>query len=176
MNGDFGLIFGGRIEIFSTILAWIEKPLFGWGSWAQDPGNYFRIAGRELMTRFNYDVSFADIESFRRQGYDGFIPTHSALLNLVVWSGIIGAFPFYVFVLSYLKSFLLLLSNQFLIIPYYISYSFVFSIWSILFSPIGYTNRLVLIQYIAVVIAYLRQLEILSKSTNLNASMLKQSV
>ena len=153
MTGTFGLIFGGRTEIFSAIPAWLQKPLFGWGGWAKDPNNYFRDLGTLLQDKYSYVIDF-EKQNFISEMGSGLIPTHSALLNLVVWSGLAGAIPFYYFLTSYIRSFIQYLSVPGKILPYYISYSFFSSIWIILFSPIGYSNRPDLILSIGLLISF----------------------
>jgi hypothetical protein len=153
MTGTFGLIFGGRTEIFSAIPAWLQKPLFGWGGWAKDPNNYFRDLGTLLQDKYSYVIDF-EKQNFISEMGSGLIPTHSALLNLVVWSGLAGAIPFYYFLTSYIRSFIQYLSVPGKILPYYISYSFFSSIWIILFSPIGYSNRPDLILLIGLLISF----------------------
>jgi hypothetical protein len=154
MSGDLGLLFGGRMEIFSSVIAWLEKPLLGWGSWAVDPNNYFRIRGFEIMSNLNYDVDLDKVLAFYGN-IDGFlIPTHSALLNLLVWSGIAGLIPFYIFFSSYIRLFFVSSSDYPLSMPFYIAFSFASSFWGVLFSPLGFSNRTILIIAFALVISY----------------------
>ena len=152
-SGSFGVIFGGRSEIFSSFLAWIEKPIFGWGSWASDPNDSFRIAGLQLMTDLGYSNSDKFITLIHKLGSTGLIPTHSVLLNMLVWSGVLGFVPVYLVVSQLMRMILapaLLRLNY--CYPFY--FSQVFCIWSFLFSPFGFTNRLNLTLFIAISIAY----------------------
>jgi len=141
-SGQLGIIFGGRTEIFSSYLAWIEKPFLGWGSWASDPNYTFNLAGKILMNDFGYELDIDEISNFiERVETSGLIPTHSALLNALVWAGMIGFVPLYV---SFCQNVINLLESGALKAGY--SYPFTFAyvlyLWYLLFSPFGYTNRL----------------------------------
>jgi hypothetical protein len=155
MSGDLGLLFGGRTEIFSSILAWQEKPIIGWGPWALDPGNYFRLAGREMMENtFHYTTELDKLLASFEAGFQGLIPTHSALLNLLVWGGLIAVVPFYSFFSIYLRRFISFSVLSGLNLPYYVAFVFVGSVWTILFSPMGFSNRILLILLISLSLSY----------------------
>jgi hypothetical protein len=158
-TGSLGVLFGGRSEIFSSYLAWLEKPLLGWGSWAADPNDTFNFAGKILMRDFGYDLDIVSlINQFEFVGTSGFIPTHSALFNLLVWAGLIGFIPLYVVICRFV---MILLESAALKVGY--SYPFIFvhvlCLWTLLFSPFGYGNRLSAALMMAVAIAYFRSLK-----------------
>ncbi|MEA5413976.1 hypothetical protein VB757_02420 [Synechococcus sp. BA-132 BA5] len=158
-SGSLGVLFGGRSEIFSSYLAWIERPLFGWGSWAADPNDTFNLAGKILMRDIGYDLDIDGIiNHFDRVGTYGLIPTHSALLSALVWGGIIGFFPLYIVICQLTIN---LLESGALKVGY--CYPFVFvhvlCLWTLLFSPFGYSNRLSVALLMAVAVAHFRSLE-----------------
>ncbi len=140
-QGSLGVLFGGRSEIFSSFLAWTEKPIFGWGSWAADPNNTFFIAGKILMNKFGYDIDIGSLINYiERVGTYGFIPTHSALLNGLVWSGAIGFIPLYLVTCQLaINLFELGASNVGYSYPFLFVYTL--SLWTFLFSPFGYSTR-----------------------------------
>jgi hypothetical protein len=158
-TGSLGVLFGGRNEIFSSYLAWLERPLFGWGSWAADPNDTFNLAGKILMTDLGYDLDITRlINKFNLAGTYGLIPTHSALLNLLVWAGLIGFFPMYVVICQFV---IILLESGALKVGY--CYPFIFvhvlCLWTLLFSPFGYSNRFSAALMMATAIAHFRSLE-----------------
>jgi hypothetical protein len=157
-TGPLGVLFGGRSEIFSSYLAWIEKPLFGWGSWAADPNNTFNLAGKILMRDIGYDLDITRIiNHFDNVGTYGLIPTHSALLSALVWGGILGFFPLYIVICQLAIN---LLESGALKLGY--CYPFIFvqllCLWTLLFSPFGYSNRLSIAFLMAAGVAHFRSM------------------
>jgi len=161
-NGSFGLLFGGRQEIFSSYFAWQDKWLFGWGSWAQDPNSKYRYIGYETMGKLGYDFDFEKEFKAVELGFTStFIPTHSVILSLLAWGGILSTVPFYVFLSNYISQFLNIISQKNLSPPIFISYAFINSLWNITFSPFGFTNRLGIAISCALVISYSKEMSTL---------------
>ena len=73
----------GRPEWLVMPSAISERPLFGWGSWAQDPGLRFSYLRAERMGSDIY---------LPRVGTSGtvYIPAHSLIGTSWVWSGLLG--------------------------------------------------------------------------------------
>ena len=158
-NGSFGLLFGGRQEIFSSYYAWEDKPLFGWGSWAQDPNSKYRYIGYETMNNLGYDFDFEKEFKAIQLGFTStYIPTHSVILSLLAWGGIFSTVPFYVFLSNYISQFLRIISQNNLSPPFFVSYAFINSLWNISFSPFGFTNRLGIAISCALVISYSKEM------------------
>ncbi len=158
-TGSLGVLFGGRSEIFSSYLAWIERPFFGWGSWAVDPDLTFTLAGQVLMNKLGYNLDLAIFVNYLdRVGSYGLIPTHSALLSALVWGGIICFFPLYIFICQFSAN---LLEAGALKLGYCFPFVFVhfLCLWTLLFSPFGYSNRLSAALFMAVAVAHFRSLE-----------------
>lgn len=156
-SGFLGVLFGGRSEIFASILAWFDRPWFGWGSWAVDVDNYYRVEGANLQASFGYLTDPAILyERLSRRATDKFIPTHSALLNLLVWSGIFGFLPAYIYFsqtiinLTYISS-----KSRKYVYPF--MFATILGLWSFLFSPFGYTNRIFLSFLLSIPICWLRE-------------------
>jgi hypothetical protein len=163
ISGDFGLLFSGRAEIFSSYLAWLDKPLLGWGSWAIDPHNFYDLAGKNLMLQHNYTFDLDRYESYVELAGQGWlIPTHSVLLNLLVWSGLTGFIPTYIFFVYYIVAiYSSIKSSIYLSSP--ILYNLIFAstlcIWNILFSPFGYSNRLSLSIVMAISLSWITDVQ-----------------
>lgn len=157
-TGSFGLLFGGRSEIFSSLIAWKQKWLLGWGSWAVDPNDQFELAGLESMINFGYQP---DLEQFSNLVLAGlshvFIPTHSPILSLLVWGGILSVIPFYIFVASFVSIFLQSISTARASPPFFVAFVFVYSLWNMLFSPFSYGHRVGLALSCALVISYAKE-------------------
>lgn len=155
MTGQLGLLFGGRFDIFAAFIAWNQKPWLGWGSWALDPNDYFEIAGYKLMNELGYQFDLVNLINLIDAGITyPFIPTHSALLNLLVWGGLLSLIPFYIFFATYISNFLRTISRRVSSTPLFLSLTFMNSVWSILFSPFGYTQRLEAAIWVALVMSY----------------------
>jgi len=156
-TGLLGIIFGGRSEIFSSILAWLDKPLYGWGSWAVDSDNYYRIQGARLQAAFGYEVDASNLyEILSRRGVEKYIPTHSVILALLVWSGFFGVIPVYLYFSQSLID-LIAMSRRIDSYSYPYLFSFVLGIWNFLFSPFGYSNRVFMAYLFSIPICIFRK-------------------
>jgi len=130
-GGAFGVLLGGRSEIFVASQAIADRPIIGHGSWAKNPEYAARLL---LLDRFGYEVNFLSAES-------ELIPTHSHLFGAWVEAGIAGAvFWFWVMFLA-----LRVLSNMFLAretLSPLIVFSAILFAWDIVFSPFGAERRI----------------------------------
>jgi hypothetical protein len=131
-SGVFGVLLGGRAEIFVSTRAIADSPLIGHGSWAKDPQySVFLLELEEL----GYEVNYLAAES-------ELIPTHSHLFGAWVEAGVVGAlFWLWVLFLAFR-----VLSNLFLVrepvSPLIVFLGFMI-IWDILFSPFGAERRII---------------------------------
>lgn len=143
-SGKFGLLLGGRAEIFVSSQAILDSPLIGHGSWAKDR----KYTDLLLQLRsFGYDVD-------ETRDLDGLIPTHSHLFGAWVESGIVGTlFWFWAIALC-----VRVLSGLFLLrepmSALIVSITSIF-LWDILFSPFGLDRRL-LAPFFIIVLLYAR--------------------
>lgn len=78
----FSLLLIGRSEWLVMPLAIIEKPVFGWGSWALDENNRFAY-----LRALHLNTNTQGLSSFDG---DPHIPAHSVMGGVWVWSGLIG--------------------------------------------------------------------------------------
>jgi hypothetical protein len=136
-SNQLGVLFGGRSEIFASAQAFLDKPLLGHGSWAQDPKGIYTDLLTDRLSDTGQDVNY-ELLDYLIQNTDGLlIPAHSYIFSALVWSGIVGGM-FWLVILSYvLRS--LLQNSQ--ILPYYFFAGGYGLIWAIFFSPFGYTAR-----------------------------------
>lgn len=138
VSGDFGIVFGGRSEVFASIPAWIQKPLFGWGAWAQDSNQFFRVQMIANLETFNYNFDFSKLMN-NLSIKSNYIPTHSLLLNSLVWGGLMSFIPFYYWFANFISVFVRQSASTF--VSYSITFVFFYLNWNILFSPFGYSHR-----------------------------------
>jgi hypothetical protein len=142
-SGDYGLLLGGRTEVFASINAFLDKPLLGHGSWAKDNSGY-----NDLMFSKLIEAGYADRVNL--QTANQLIPVHSYLMGSLVWSGIGGGL-FWLYVLRWL---ILKFILNFQLIGFYFYNGFILIIWNILFSPFGASARWDSAVFIAALSAY----------------------
>ena len=118
------LLIAGRTEIFAQWIAFTQKPLWGWGSWADDPNMYFH----RLMTVFKNLESDVVIDN------EDSIPNHSIIVGSGMTHGIFALIAmFSIFVLIMKRSFRSLYAKPNLVLPLlFVTVDFFWNMW---FSP-----------------------------------------
>lgn len=118
------LLISGRTEIFAQWVAFTQKPLWGWGSWADDPNMYFH----RLMTIFK------DVEGKVVLDKEDSLPNHSIIVGAGMTHGILALIAmFSIFVLIVKRSFESLHTSSRLILPLlFVTVDFFWNMW---FSP-----------------------------------------
>ena len=130
--GAYGVLVGGRSEILISTRAFLDKPLFGHGSWAKNKAGYLDNFEAE-RNRLGYTSLPDDTEIDN----NSLITTHSYLMGALVWAGVFGGM-FWIFILhSTIKQFLALMSQ----LPFYYYVGMVGLMWNIFFSPFSATSR-----------------------------------
>ena len=128
--GSFGILLGGRSEIFVSSQAVWDSPLIGHGSWAKNREYVSRIYELE---RYGYEITYFASD-------EGLIPTHSHLMGGWVESGIMGAiFWFWLLVLVFR-----VMSNLYMVrepLSPIVTFVGFLLLWDILFSPFGASRR-----------------------------------
>ena len=107
-TGIMALIMGGRMESLCGLIACVDKPIIGFGPWAQDNRGYVaeflaRYADYEDYQSYLQSVAYANSHGLVMLNL---IPCHAVVTELWLWYGIFGLlFCLYVFfaVLRYLK-------------------------------------------------------------------------
>jgi hypothetical protein len=132
-ESKWGVILGGRTELLVSLEAFLDSPIFGHGSWAEN--SYYTYARLDMMDAsggmlMDLSVAESNIRSF-------LIPTHSYLMGAMVWGGFFaGLFWLKVIWLS-LFGFL----NRRVIVSPLLLYIVIGMIWNVLFSPFGADAR-----------------------------------
>ena len=147
-SGKYGVLLGGRSELFGSIPAIYDSPILGHGSWAKDLK--YLIIRRRAMALLGYknfeDTPGQDIVS-------GIIQTHSYLLGAWVYAGILGAvFWAWVWVMT-LKVLMRVYPPRF-VLPAMVPWMAFELLWAILFSPYGVGQRIMAAYYIVIFIGY----------------------
>lgn len=136
----FGLLIGGREAIVGGIIAAIDSPLIGYGSWPIDrEGFYLRAC----------ELSGSDPDpTYHQRGYP-LIPTHSHVMCAWVENGI-GGLLFWSYVLMfYIRQILRPLADE-KHIGLYLAVAVLSLIWHILFSPLaGRVDQCVVVALVA---------------------------
>ena len=107
-KGIMALIMGGRMESLCGLIACVDKPIIGFGPWAQDNNGYTeeflaRYADWEDYESHIKSIAYANAHGFAMRNL---IPCHAVVTELWLWYGIFGLiFCLYVFfaMLRYLK-------------------------------------------------------------------------
>lgn len=115
------LILVGRSEWLIILAAVYERPLFGWGSWAQDTTGSFGYL-QELW--LGHDIETTSI----------YIPVHSTLGSAWAWSGLLGLIAMLWLFLSILKMVIRLPNVKSKFFPVVAFFS-ILMIWHFFFSP-----------------------------------------
>ncbi len=143
-TGKYGVLLGGRGELFVSSRAIMDSPILGHGSWAK-----------------NFDYSYLFNELRLQYGYatgdeneEGLIPTHSFLLGAWVEAGILGAL-FWVWVGSLPVRVLLGRHGKVDVLTPLIVFIAFYFIWDILFSPYGADRKFVTPYFIVCLMTYL---------------------
>lgn len=148
-SNQWGLLFGGRTEIFASAQAFLDKPLLGHGSWAKDPIGFYTTLRSDRLSESGQDVNYDRLDYILSSSDKLLIPAHSYLFGGLVWAGIMGGI-FWIIVLSYVVRTLL---NNYQILSYYFFAQGYGLIWSIFFSPFGYSSRFNTAIFMAVLIS-----------------------
>jgi hypothetical protein len=130
---EWGAILGGRTELLVSLEAFGDSPLWGHGSWAENPYYVYShldkvdASGSLLM---DLKAAESNISSY-------LIPSHSYLMGAVVWGGVFAGL-FWLRVLGICVRGVL--CNSILSSPLYM-YITIGMLWDILFSPFGADAR-----------------------------------
>src|SRR5207249_4985632 len=85
--GRFGVLLGGRPELFASSIAIADSPLIGHGSWPKDPKYTNDLLS--VLSRNGYQPGGGLLYSIQHSDY--LIPTHSFLFGAWVEAGLLGA-------------------------------------------------------------------------------------
>lgn len=127
------LLMQGRSEMFIGWIAFMDKPLFGHGAWAEDPGLKYHM----LYDKVRGDT---DGKPFDTASFSGVnvIPTHSVIIGYAMYNGIAAFVIIIAIIYFFLKRGLRLIlysKDRYLIV---IAFYFLSICWNSLFSPHSY--------------------------------------
>ena len=136
VSGDYGLLFGGRIESIASIPAIMDSPIIGHGSWAKDPS--YRTYLYDLVKLGYYNSN--DEIRYRIENTD-LIPAHSHILQSWVWAGLLGALFWLVILFVVIRALIKTyqIKNELLL---FVLFFGLISIWDIFFSPFNSFMRM----------------------------------
>jgi len=124
----FELVLEGRKEILVSIQAIKDRPFLGFGSWARDKDKKYERKLNSLQKTTSYEIPL------------GVIPKHSVLLGAWIWGGIISLIGVIIVVFSMFAMFIARLHQNHEWLPI-ISIYYIFSLWSLFFSPVGHLRE-----------------------------------
>lgn len=152
-GGDFGLLLGGRSEIFVSLQAIYDSPIIGHGSWAKD--NKYAEQLQYLKRQLGYVVN-GEVESEK-------IPSHSHIFGAWVEAGVVGAI-FWLWILALAVRVLrMLYVNYERLSPLYVYFSIII-IWDVFFSPYGFSRRFITPYYIIVLMHALMHVDVIKQA------------
>lgn len=130
---DLGVVLGGRSEIVVSLEAFLDKPLFGHGSWPENYDYMYRyIDIMDLLgsSQLDYKTAISLVTS-------GLIPSHSYLMGALIWGGIFAGL-FWLFIIYKIFDVIVKQSHTLSLLQVYLSIT---TLWNILFSPFGADAR-----------------------------------
>lgn len=131
-SGLINLLMNGRSEFFIDIIAAMDRPLFGHGSWALDYNGY----ADDFVMKYGTDMDRAMISNQRDEVGLHIIPFHSHIATYLMWHGFLSLF-FWLYIM--LNAWTLFRKNL-SVVPSMFGY-FALAIpkffWDCLFSPFG---------------------------------------
>ena len=130
--GTFGLILGGRPELYTAALAIWDSPVFGHGSWARDKNYVYHLLD---LRQYGYNINVTEDKI-----KDEYIPSHSYLLGAWVEAGIAGA-VFWLAMLFLVARTLIDMTYVNSMLSALIIFKLCDFTWNILFSPFGIAGR-----------------------------------
>jgi hypothetical protein len=136
------VIFSGRPELFSSLAAIKDSPIFGHGSWAKG-AKYYEIYYNAQS--FDYTSNQSIIESMDEDR----IPSHSFFFGAWVENGILAMLFFLFFGKKVLNVLVYYLNNSFKSETPFILLIIVTVIWHFFFSPLGSDKRI----FVALILA-----------------------
>ena len=149
-SGAYGILLGGRSEILASGQAFLDKPLFGHGSWAKDKSGY-----QEKYMELIYLLEYTDKSNIEVRD-DSLIPVHSFLMGALVWAGFAGGVFWLVVLNKTLKIFIKDLNS----FPFYYYIGMIGFVWNVFFSPFGANARWNTAVFLAALFTYSAHLKI----------------
>lgn len=143
-SGRYGVLLGGRSEFLVGLVAALDSPVIGHGSWAKD----WRYGARldTMMSDMDYHVD-GPSDSW-------LIPAHSHIVGAWVDAGILGA-VFWLWILWLPARVLSRLYNTYNELSPLIAFLAILLAWDVMFSPYGAERRFITPYYVIVMMSFL---------------------
>lgn len=159
------LLMAGRSETFVGFIAFMDKPLTGWGAWTNDP----QMKYHKLQTKFS-NRKYNRSNIFTKE-----IPSHSVLIGSAMMNGIFAfIFMFCIFASCLKKAYIILKTDdkyKTVILILLIDF-----IWVMLFSPQSSFRYTIPLEIAFILICYqiikCKQIELISKTKELDVTYL----
>jgi len=146
-SGKFGVLLGGRPELFVSSRAIADSPLIGHGSWAKDPKYTNDLLS--VLYQNGYRPSGDLLYAIHHSKF--LIPSHSYLFQSWVDAGLLGA-VFWMIVLALALSTLILVFRSRPSLSPLIAFLAILLVWNIFFSPYGADQRIFAMFTVAVLL------------------------
>ena len=135
-KGLMALLLGGRMESFCGLIAATDKPIVGFGPWAEDTGGYVERFIREYGTMEDYQNHLNLQQFYLKNGFYVWkgIPCHGQLTQFWVWYGVSGL----IFVLYCVFCLIRYLKSDCWAVPQWYAWlacSIPSMLWAMFFSP-----------------------------------------
>lgn len=141
-TNPLGLILGGRTYVFAAILAIMDQPLIGFGSWT---GIFMSDYYYEAVSIVGTDAR--DLQMLTLSGNVG-MAGHSVLFQGWLENGILAAIALCVIAYWVLREFILLLQHDNRLTPWVVALTTAF-FWGFFFSPFGVGSRVTIGLFLA---------------------------
>ncbi len=135
-NSFLGLLVSGRTSVFASILAVIDQPLRGFGSWQSNFLYEYYLEAFSLVGTDTAEYRGLSLEQLPGVG-------HSIFFGVWIENGILAALSLLIIGFWIYKEFLNVVFKDNPLAPLFISIAMFFS-WSYFFSPFGVESRLVI--------------------------------
>jgi hypothetical protein len=137
-NTPIGLLLSGRTEVFGAILAIIDNPIIGYGSWEGVSGRLsnFYLEAIHLVGA-NADI----LNRMTIYGLHGAVG-HSIFFTAWMENGIITAIAFLILFIRILKGILWSYNLDVRFHQPWLFYTFTFLLWHFFFSPFAFSSRM----------------------------------
>ena len=152
-DSSLGLILDGRTEVFGAILAIIDNPFIGCGSWrAWTLSEYYYDAIAYVGTDARELTGFANSSNIMAPG-------HSIFFTAWMENGILAAIALGIIFYLIMREFLFTIQRDSRLAPLLIAFTTSFA-WAFFFSPLGTAHRMVIGLFLALHVLKINKLKI----------------
>ena len=139
-NSPIGLILSGRTQVFGAILAIIDNPILGYGSWQGVSGS---LSDYYIDAVYTVGTNAENLNRMSEYGLLGSVG-HSILFTAWLENGIIAATALMILFRRSIKVFLCTYNMEAYFYQPWIYYSLSLLLWNFFFSPFDFFSRMIL--------------------------------